>query len=48
MLCHQGISVAVLNMLLLARMTGDAQLEVKAYDQLNAFTSIVESSPSGS
>jgi uncharacterized protein YyaL (SSP411 family) len=41
-----GNSVAVLNMLLLARMTGDAQLEVKAYDQLNAFTSIVESSPS--
>jgi uncharacterized protein YyaL (SSP411 family) len=41
-----GNSVAALNMLRLARMTGDARLEVRAYDQLSAFASIVESNPS--
>jgi uncharacterized protein YyaL (SSP411 family) len=40
-----GNSVATLNMLRLARMTGDARLEVRAYDQLSAFASIVESNP---
>ena len=40
-----GNSVATLNMLRLARMTGDVHLEEKAYDQLNAFASTVESNP---
>ncbi|NLN42596.1 MAG: thioredoxin domain-containing protein [Clostridiales bacterium] len=37
-----GNSVAALNMLRLARITGDYHLEEKAYNQLNAFASIVQ------
>ena len=41
-----GNSVAALNMLRLARITGDYHLEEKAYNQLNAFASIVQKNPS--
>lgn len=42
-----GNSVAALNMLRLARITGNFELEERAYGQLNAFAQVVESRPSG-
>ncbi|HZJ82457.1 MAG TPA: thioredoxin domain-containing protein [Clostridia bacterium] len=41
-----GNSVAALNMLRLARMTGDHQIEERAYSQLNTFAKMVRANPS--
>lgn len=42
-----GNSVAAVNFLRLGRLTGDADLEDKAYEQLNTFGSIIEEHPMG-
>jgi uncharacterized protein len=42
-----GNSVAAMNFLRLGRLTGDADLEDKAYEQLNTFGGMVEGYPMG-
>lgn len=42
-----GNSAAALNFLRLSRLTGDSELEDKAYDQLKAFGGMIESYPMG-
>jgi uncharacterized protein YyaL (SSP411 family) len=42
-----GNSVAAMNFLRLGRLTGDSSLEDKAYEQLNAFGSMIDRHPMG-